>query len=104
MPDFNKVAKVSEVPEGKMKVVSVDGEDICLFNTGGKIHACEESCPHQEGPMHEGTIEDGSIICPWHPAKFDIETGRVDKDIDFVKQGLKIYEVKIEGEDVLVKV
>ena len=104
MTDFVKIANVSDVPEGRMKAFNINGEEICVFNVGGKMHAVEEICPHQGGPMSEGTIEDGSIVCPWHSGKFDIETGKVSEESDFVKQDLKIYEVKTEGDDILVKI
>lgn len=104
MSDFTKAAKTSDVPEGNLKLVTIDGEDVCLFNSGGKFHAVEELCPHQEGPLHEGSLEEGKIVCPWHSAKFDVETGKPDEESDFVKQDLKVYEVKVEGDDVLVKI
>lgn len=104
MADFVKVAKLNEIGEGKMKLVEVNGEEIFLINFKGKIHAYEEHCPHEEGPLHEGWIEGNELVCPLHQAKFDIASGKVNPETDWAPHGLKKFEVKIQGEDVLVKV
>jgi len=103
MADFIKVAKLSDIGEGKLKFVEVEGEEICLINSGGSIYAMEEHCTHEDGPIHEGFLEGKEVTCPWHQAKFDIKTGKVNSETDFAKRDLKTYEVKVEGEDILVK-
>lgn len=104
MAEFFKAAKVSDVKEGRMKLVTVDGEDVCLINSGGKFYAIEDTCTHEDGPMHEGHLEGKEAVCPWHQAKFDIETGKASKETDWATRDLRIYEVKVEGDDVLVKI
>lgn len=101
---FVKVAKVSDLSEGKMKLVSADGENVCLIMSGGKFYAVQEYCTHEDGPLNEGFLEDGKVVCPWHQARFDIKTGKVDPDTDWTKRDLKTYKTKVEGEDVLVEV
>ncbi|MBI4894230.1 MAG: non-heme iron oxygenase ferredoxin subunit [Candidatus Aenigmarchaeota archaeon] len=101
---FVKAAKVSDVPEGKMKMVTVSGEDVCLINSGGKFYAVEELCTHEDGPMHEGHLEDGKVVCPWHQARFDVKTGKADPGTDWASRDLKTFKAKVEGEDVLVEV
>jgi nitrite reductase/ring-hydroxylating ferredoxin subunit len=101
---FVKAAKVSDVSNGKMRLVTVAGEDICLINSGGSFYAIEELCTHEDGPMHEGHLEDGNVVCPWHQARFDVKTGKVDPETDWAKKDLRIFKVKVEGEDVLVEV
>lgn len=104
MSEFIKVASLSDVKEGKLKKVDVDGDEICLINSAGKIYALDNLCPHQDGPINEGYIEDGEVVCPWHQAKFDIKTGKANKDTDWADVDLKSYEVKVEGDDILVKI
>lgn len=104
MPDFVKVAKLSEIKEGQLKLVDAEGEEICLINSGGNIFAVQEYCTHEDGPLHEGRIEGNEVVCPWHNARFDIKTGKVNPETDWTKRDLETFEVKIEGEDILVKI
>ncbi len=103
MADFTKVAKLSEIGEGKTKLIEVNGEEIFLIKFKGKIYAYEEHCPHEEGPLHEGWIEENEIVCPWHQAKFDIVTGKVNPETDWAPRDIKKFEVKIEGDDIFIK-
>lgn len=101
---FTKVASVNEIQPGAGKPVEVKGKMIALFNVGGQFFAIDNTCPHMEGPLGEGTIyEDDTgpgVICPWHGYMFNIKSG---EGINF-PTGVKKFDVKIEGSDVLVNV
>jgi nitrite reductase/ring-hydroxylating ferredoxin subunit len=71
-----EVAKVSDIPVGKMKSVRVFDEDILLANVGGMIYATSNRCGHQNAPMHRGTLEGKVVTCPLHSAQFDVTTGK----------------------------
>ena len=43
---------------------------------GGELHALSNSCSHRGGPLHEGEIEDGNVICPWHASVFALQRRR----------------------------
>ena len=104
MPSFVKVAKFSEIGEGKLKMVDADGEDVCLIKSGGKVYAINNMCTHEDGPLNEGHLEGGEVVCPWHQARYDIKTGKANEETNWAEHDVAIYEVKIEGEDVFVKV
>lgn len=57
-------------------------------------------CPHRGGPLGQGIIEDGKIICPWHAWAFDVKTGVA---VHTANAKVEVYEVKVEGDDVLAK-
>lgn len=61
----------------------------------------DDVCPHRGGPLGQGIIEDGKIICPWHAWAFDVKTGIA---VHTPNAKVEVYDVKIEGDDVLVKV
>jgi len=42
----------------------------------GAYHALDNRCPHQGGPLGEGSIENGLLRCPWHGWDFDPATGK----------------------------
>jgi thiamine pyrophosphate-dependent acetolactate synthase large subunit-like protein/nitrite reductase/ring-hydroxylating ferredoxin subunit len=65
-----------DVPEeGRVRSVTVDGRSIALTRCGGRLGALENHCPHQGGPLGEGSIEQGLLRCPWHGYDYDPVTG-----------------------------
>ena len=77
MSDFIKIANVEELTPGHAKLVEVNGNEIALFNVGGRFHAIDNNCTHVGGPLCEGEINGSEVTCPWHGATFDVTTGRV---------------------------
>ncbi len=59
----------------EVKAVIAGGRSVCLVKTGEGLSALDNRCPHQGGPLGEGTIEDGWLICPWHGYEYDPITG-----------------------------
>lgn len=100
MGEFVKVCKKSEIPSDTGKLVQVNGKDIALFKSEGKICAIYSVCPHQGGPLDEGGITDGVVTCPWHGWEFSVATGKCTFN-DSIKQ--PTFCVKEEGEDVFVE-
>lgn len=82
-----------------MRVV-VDGENILLVRDGDTVRAYAADCPHAGGPLEEGAICGGKIICPWHKASFDIATGDVLEPPALF--ALDRYPVVVSGDDILV--
>jgi thiamine pyrophosphate-dependent acetolactate synthase large subunit-like protein/nitrite reductase/ring-hydroxylating ferredoxin subunit len=60
---------------GEIASVVVAGRAVCLTRTNEGYGALDNRCPHQGGPLGEGTIEDGCVICPWHGYEYDPRTG-----------------------------
>ena len=73
---------------------------LCIANVGGDISAMDNVCPHRGGPLGEGIVENGKVVCPWHAWAFDLKTGEATH-APLTK--VPVYEVKVEGEDVLAK-
>jgi len=96
---FVKVANVNEIKPGQGKTVSANGVDIAIFNVDGTFYAIKNTCPHKGGPLGEGMLEGNVVACPWHGWRFDVATG-----ISPVMQSVTVakFEVKVEGDDVLV--
>jgi nitrite reductase/ring-hydroxylating ferredoxin subunit len=100
VPEFVRVAALSDVPPGKLKGVDVMGTPVCLANADGRIYAFQDNCTHEDFPLHNGTLLNRRVECAWHGAQFDVETGRAVR-LPAVKP-LRRYEVKIEGDDIHV--
>jgi 3-phenylpropionate/trans-cinnamate dioxygenase ferredoxin subunit len=99
---FVKAAKVSEIPPGRSKVVEVGDEDVAVCNVEGKIYAIANVCTHDDGPLGDGYLLDAEIECPRHGARFDVRTGAV-KSLPAIVP-IPRFEVKVEGDDILVDV
>jgi nitrite reductase/ring-hydroxylating ferredoxin subunit/uncharacterized membrane protein len=63
--------------EGEKRCVEVEGQEVMLARQHGRVCALAERCSHLGGPLSEGTLKDGSIVCPWHGSEFALEDGRV---------------------------
>jgi len=99
MPEFVPVAKVTDVAPGTGKTLSASGKEIALFNVGGKFHAIDNTCLHRGGPLGDGTLEGTVVTCPWHGWQWDVTTGA---NAMGMPQKMACYEVKVEGDQVLV--
>ncbi len=90
-----------DVQEGKGTIVQVAGHTMALFNISGKIHAIDNSCPHKQGPLGEGELEDCIVTCPRHGWQFDVRTG---EGITMPLSPVKTYAVTVENGRVLVDI
>ena len=70
------VAGTSELPEGRVKTVSAGRHTLALTHVQGKYAALSNRCPHQGGPLGEGSIEKGLLRCPWHGYDYCPLTGQ----------------------------
>ncbi|HEV2697455.1 MAG TPA: Rieske (2Fe-2S) protein [Terriglobales bacterium] len=102
MMAFTKIAAVSELPApGEAKEFEFGGKTICIANIDGAMCAMDNVCLHEGGPLGQGYVDGGKIVCPWHGWEYDATTGQL---FDDPKSKLAVYPVKVENEDVLVGV
>jgi len=101
---FIKVASKSEIPEGQKKVIEIKEKRILLTNYKGKIYAISANCCHAGAPLEDGILEGNKITCPWHRAQYDVTTGEATKDSAIPGLKQTKFEVKEEGEDILVNI
>ncbi len=98
-----KAAKVNDLKNGEMKSVSIgDEKEILLTKVDDKYFALGAHCTHYGAPLKDGVIHNGIIMCPWHHACFDAKTG--DMFDPPARDSLPNYDVKINGDDVIVMV
>jgi len=98
---FVKVAGVNDLKDGEGKTVEAKGEQIALFKSKGGFFAVHNTCLHHEGPLGEGFLEENIVTCPWHGWQYDITNGKCQTTPDLA---VKKYNVKIQGNDVMVEV
>lgn len=95
-----RVAQLSQLRTDRAVRVMVDDEAILLVRDGDTVRAYAANCPHAGGPLEEGAICHGRIICPWHKAAFDVASGALLEPPALV--ALDRYPVVVTGDDVMV--
>ena len=63
---WHRVLAEDELPEGRVTTVAAGHKSVALVHFDGKLSALDNHCPHQGGPLGEGSIENGLLRCPWH--------------------------------------
>jgi nitrite reductase (NADH) small subunit len=101
MPNFVKVASVSQVAPGTGIVANVNDKEVAVFNVDGAFYVIDNVCKHRGGPLGEGELEGDTVTCPWHAWQYNVKTGTC-----LTKDGIKMdtYEVRVEDGDIKVAV
>ena len=103
--DWISVGHIDDLPEGRVKTVTARTVSICLSHFEGEWAAMDNHCPHQGGPLGEGSIETGVdgecwIRCPWHGWDFHPLTGAPPGGHE--DSGQTLYPVDIRGGEIFV--
>jgi len=75
--EFERVADTSQLGENKMMHAKTADADVLLVRQHGRLCALAHSCSHLGGPLSEGTLKDGSVVCPWHGSEFALDDGHL---------------------------
>ena len=108
--DYIRVAGVQDAPAGKIVPVEAKGQKLLLANVDGTYYAAQRKCPHLGFNLCRGTLDGHAVVCPLHKAKFDLASGRIERDPKLLFIGMKakgdlaVHPVKVEGADILVGV
>lgn len=99
---WHKVAELDELPEGRVKTAVAGAKSMALTHLNGIYTAMDNRCPHQGGPLGEGSIERGDdgkcwLRCPWHGWDFDPLTGKPPGGHEDSGQALYPIEVREDG-------
>ncbi|HEX2305898.1 MAG TPA: Rieske 2Fe-2S domain-containing protein [Nitrososphaeraceae archaeon] len=128
--DYVEAGKVSEISNGHMKHVEINGKEIAIANLDGKFYAFADRCGHMNARLSRGNINQNVVTCPFHAAKFDITSGKkmgepvletppgmeplpaswqkymgnVGQEMSFIKTyDQETYQVKVEGDRIKIK-
>ena len=94
-----KVAEPGSLPEERVKTVLAGKRQVCLTHHAGEIGALGNRCPHQGGPLGEGQIENGWVICPWHAYEYHPLTGAPPEGFE---DRVESYPVEIKDDGIYV--
>jgi pyruvate oxidase len=96
---WHRALAADELPEGRVSQVTCENWTVCMTNVGGKYGALDNRCPHQGGPLGEGSIENGLLRCPWHGWDFDPLSGKPPGGFD---DGVDTYPVEVRDDGIYV--
>jgi nitrite reductase (NADH) small subunit len=99
--DFVAVCKVGTIPENSGQAFAVHGRMVAVFYVDGKYQAIDDFCPHMGASLAGGVVDHGMVACPWHAWRFKICDGTW---CDNPRIKIDAFEVKVEGDDVMVRV
>jgi len=107
--EFVKVADTKDIVKGEMINVEVKGENILIANVKGNYYAIEGICSHKLGMLAEGVLNGKVVICPLHQSEFDVTSGKIvnipfNQEIEGEVRNQKKYELKIENNEIFVKI
>jgi nitrite reductase (NADH) small subunit len=101
MSELVRICAKNELPKvGEAKEYSAGPRLLCIANVDGVIRALDNECPHRGGPLAEGMIEDGKLVCPWHAWAFDPATGATDSS----QERVAVYPVSVDDKEVFVRI
>ena len=116
MNSFVEAGKTSDFKDGTKKKTLVQGQEILLARVEDSYYAVGNRCPHFGGDLSAGKLEGTVITCPRHGSQFELRDGQVLRWLKgsglFSALGkalkspkpLKTYNVKVEGDTILIEI
>jgi nitrite reductase/ring-hydroxylating ferredoxin subunit len=77
--EWTAAGSALDLVEGRPVLVRAGGVDVVVLQEGDRLLALADRCTHRGGPLHEGRVEGGCIVCPWHESAFRLVDGEVDR-------------------------
>ena len=96
------VVDAGEVPEGEARVFDLGEASVAICQVNGEIHAVEDLCTHDDGPLGEGSLHGCELECPRHGARFDVRTGAATRMP--AAAPVRVFPVKVEDGRIYVAV
>lgn len=71
-----RAGNIASIPVDEGRMLRVGGHLVAVFHLrGGEIRAVQPWCPHRRGPLADGLVGNGSVVCPLHGRTFDLDSG-----------------------------
>lgn len=99
MREMVKVLEESDLPK-EGQVTEAAGGRLCVARLKGQIVVLDNDCPHSGGPLGQGMIENGCVVCPYHGWAFDLKTGAASHD---ASEKVRIFESEVRDGALMVR-
>ena len=95
----HRAASLADIPVNEGRMLRVGGHLVAVFHLrGGTVRATQPWCPHRRGPLADGLVGDGSLICPLHGRTFDLATGDAQRS----EVGIATYPARVEDDGTIM--
>ena len=95
-PVWTAAAATDDIPAREGRVVHVGGKAIAIFNLGDRFMAVDDRCPHKGGPLSDGIMTGGAVVCPLHAWRINLTTGEVERPCA-AAPAIDTYETKVDA-------
>jgi len=99
MPNWVRVALLSECPPGSGCELVAGERIVALYHVDDEFYALDGVCPHQGGPLGKGRLDGCIVTCPWHGWQFDVRNGEHQANRSIRHTSLP---VKVDGDTIFV--
>lgn len=101
-PRWVRIAPSDSIPPREGRAVIVGDLEIAIFNVGDRFLAVDNRCPHQGGPLADGIVSGGAVVCPLHAWKVDLASGCIDRPA-IAAACVRAYAARVEEGVILVE-
>lgn len=91
----HELVKLSDIPKTGTIIVPFFGRELHVYLAEGKPRAVANACLHMGGPLD---CKDGQFVCPWHGARFDMESGQSLSGPVAKGTRLMVVPTRVEGD------
>jgi nitrite reductase (NADH) small subunit len=99
IPTPINLGSINAIPPGQGRCYVVGNQEIAVFRQrDGRLFATQNRCPHRQGPLSEGLVGNGKVICPLHAHHFDLESGKGNDSAEC----LQVFEASQTGPDIVL--
>jgi nitrite reductase (NADH) small subunit len=101
MSGLVRICAEAELPgEGEVCEMVAIGRPFCVARVQGEIAVLDGICPHNEGPLGQGIVENGRVVCPWHAWAFDVKTGEAEHS---PRDKVEVYEASVVDGSLMIQ-
>lgn len=97
-----RISACDGIPPREGRAVTIGAYEIAIFNVGDRFLAVDNRCPHQGGPLADGIVSGGAVVCPLHAWKVELSTGCVERPSS-AGACVRAYPVRVEAGVILVE-
>ena len=95
MTTKHSAGHISAIPPNEGRMLRVGGHLVAVFHLrSGEVRAVQPWCPHRRGPLVDGLVGDGTLVCPLHGRTFDLASGEALQG----EVGVVTYPAWLEGD------
>lgn len=95
MTSLHKLGTVAQIPPGEGRNFVVAGRRLAVFHArDGRVFATQADCPHRGGPLADGLVGGGTLVCPLHEWRFDLTTGTTENGAC----PIEVYRAQVESD------